>query len=202
MDCVSLQGFRYIFHGYCIFTKFNFVIPIKDRYMETLAAAFRTMDRAIKREFNTSPTFILLDGEKGFGFEALDSLVSYTKEEGIQLQLRSADTPKKAGHAEASGKALIRVTRSLKATSNLPVYLSSEMYTTAGYLLNRTPYRSLNWSTPFEKAYGKQPSLAHLRNFGCRAFALRKHIKRTDKLSPRATIGYLVGYNSRNIFRI
>jgi hypothetical protein len=76
------------------------------------------------------------------------------------------------------------------------------MYTTAGYLLNCTPHRSLNWSTPFEKAYGKQPSLAHLSNFGCRAFALRKHIKCTNKLSSRATIGYLVGYDSRNIFRI
>ena len=47
-----------------------------------------------------------------------------------------------------------------------------------------------------------QPNNAHLRIYGCRAYALRHKIPRTKKLEPRAHIGYLVGYESTNIYRI
>lgn len=38
--------------------------------------------------------------------------------------------------------------------------------------------------------------------YGCRAYPLKKKIPRTQKLEPRAHIGYLVGYDSTNIYRI
>lgn len=41
-----------------------------------------------------------------------------------------------------------------------------------------------------------------MRIIGYRAYALNKHLKRADKLSSRALIGHLVGYDSTNIFRI
>jgi hypothetical protein len=48
--------------------------------------------------------------------------------------------------------------------------------------------------------------LAHLKVYGCRAYAMtrnaQKKINRLAKLEPRAHIGYLVGYDSTNIFRI
>ena len=202
MDTTAFTGDRYVFHAYDLVTKFNFVVTIRDRSKGSLKAAFITINRLIKREFNINPTFILLDGERGFGFEDSDSLVSHCKDEGIQLQLRSADTPAQSGHIERSGRIIIERARSLYVMSNLPIFLVAEIYRYAEYLANRTPVKSLDWKTPFEKAYGKKPSLAHLKNYGCRAFALRKKIPRTDKLSPRAVIGYLVGLDSRNIYRI
>ena len=48
------------------------------------------------------------------------------------------------------------------------------------------------------------PNLAHLQVFGCKAYpyiAKEQHL-RTDKLSPRASIGYLVGYDSSNIYHV
>ena len=60
----------------------------------------------------------------------------------------------------------------------------------------------------------RKPSQAHLRAYGCKAFALTKAArtgknKKPDgieewnpKLNSKAWIGYLVGYNSTNIFRI
>ncbi len=45
-------------------------------------------------------------------------------------------------------------------------------------------------------------SITHLRVYGCRAYPLNPRIPRTQKLVPRAHIGYLVGYDSTNIFRI
>src|SRR5262245_10872405 len=51
-------------------------------------------------------------------------------------------------------------------------------------------------------AYKKQPSIAHLRTYGCRAYALRQRIPAGEKLTPRALIGYLVGYDATNVYRI
>ena len=38
--------------------------------------------------------------------------------------------------------------------------------------------------------------------YGCRAYPLNHHIPKKDKLDPRAHIGYLLGYDSTNIYRI
>ena len=50
------------------------------------------------------------------------------------------------------------------------------------------------------------PSYGHLKAYGCRAYPLTTEVKRGKerkrKLKPRAHIGYLVGYDSTNIFRI
>jgi hypothetical protein len=52
----------------------------------------------------------------------------------------------------------------------------------------------------------RKPQLAHLKAYGCRAYAMTKDAqlkrKRLLKLDPRVYIGYLVGYDSTNIYRI
>lgn len=42
----------------------------------------------------------------------------------------------------------------------------------------------------------------HLQSYGFKAFALIKNRPKLDKLGSRAEIGYSVGYESTNIFRI
>lgn len=88
------------------------------------------------------------------------------------------------------------------STSKLPLYLAPETYVTAGYLRNRTPTRSISWKTLFEMAYYKKPLIAYLKIYGCRAYTLRTQIPRGNKLTSRALIGYLVGYDVLNIYRI
>ena len=87
------------------------------------------------------------------------------------------------------------------------------MVNSAAYL---HPRENLGWKTPYEVFYSytakpgtdeaRQPPLAHLRAYGCRAYAMTEHAqlkkRRLRKLDPRAHIGYLVGYDSTNIFRI
>ena len=48
----------------------------------------------------------------------------------------------------------------------------------------------------------KKPRLSHLYPFGCKAYALNYDIPKRQKLQPRALIGYFIGYNSTNVFRI
>ena len=59
------------------------------------------------------------------------------------------------------------------------------------YLQNRTPIKSKKWKTPYELAFGKPPNISHLKIYGCRAYALRYGIPKTNKLKPRAKLGHL-----------
>ena len=48
----------------------------------------------------------------------------------------------------------------------------------------------------------RRPAGVHLRVPGCRAYLRDKDVPSTAKNAPRAHIGYLVGYDSTNIYRI
>ena len=61
----------------------------------------------------------------------------------------------------------------LKA-KGLPGMFWGEAVTTAVYVLNRSPTKSVDGMTPFEAWYGKKPAVHHLRTFGCVA-----HVKTT-----------------------
>ncbi len=96
----------------------------------------------------------------------------------------------------------------MKGTANLPNKLWPEIVHYVGYLLNRSPTKSLEWQTPIgyiEKYLGNQVpklSMNHLVPYGCRAYSYIKNRSKLEKLELRAYIRYLVGYDSTNIFRI
>jgi hypothetical protein len=107
--------------------------------------------------------------------------------------------------------------RSMRISGKLPHDLWVEIVNTAIYLHNRTPRADFRWVSPYERFYGwltdnremsgrSRPQLAHLKAYGCKAYAMTADAKlknkRLQKLNPRAHIGYLVGYDSTNIFRI
>ena len=76
--------------------------------------------------------------------------------------------------------------------------------------MNRTPHKSLKWASPLValQKHTKQPikhEMAHLKVYGCKAYPLLKKTDKppkSNKMKPRAFIGYLVGYDSTNIFRV
>ena len=96
----------------------------------------------------------------------------------------------------------------MRVHARLPEDLWPEIMPAAAYVLNRTPNRQLDWKTPLEELQrllnisNPRPSIAHLRVYGARAYPLTPNIPKSEKLKPRAHIGYLVGYDSTNIFRI
>jgi hypothetical protein len=102
--------------------------------------------------------------------------------------------------------------------AKLPHDLWQETVNTAVYLYNRTLRYANDWQTLYKRFYkylgqqegtgntARKPQLAHLKAYGCRAYAMTKDAqlkrKRLLKLDPRAHIGYLVGYDSTDIYRI
>ena len=135
----------------------------------------------------------------------------------ISCEPSAPRTQQQNGMAERSGGVIMTKARAMRIGANLPHSLWKEIVNTAVYLHNRTPRQGLGWKTPYEVLYTyaasssglsdiRKPQLSHLRAYGCRAYAMTENAqqkkRRLYKLDPRAHIGYLVGYNSSNIFRI
>ena len=152
----------------------------------------------IDNRYNATIRFFRSDGERTLGTR-FDQLI---QSRGMVSERTAPDTPAQNGHSERSGGVIISTARSMRIHARLPENLWPEIVKTAGYLLNRTPTKALNWKTPFELAIGIKPSLSHLHIYGCKAYTLSHGIPRIHKLQPRAFIGYLVGYDSTNIYRI
>jgi len=77
----------------------------------------------------------------------------------------------------------------------VPGKLWGEAASTAVYLLNRAPIKSLNGKTPYEAWFGRKPGVKHLRTFGCTAYA-KKLGPSLTKLTDRAVPGIFLGYES------
>lgn len=79
------------------------------------------------------------------------------------------------------------------------------MVTTAAYLLNRSLVKALGFKTPYEVVTTRKLSVAHLYKIGSRAYAYKTRIGdllKKNKLDSRYYIGYLVGFEGHNIYRI
>ncbi|KID81271.1 polyprotein [Metarhizium guizhouense ARSEF 977] len=96
--------------------------------------------------------------------------------------------------------------RTMRIAANLPHNLWKDIVEAACYLRNRTPLERNRWQSPFDRVFKKQPIISHLKAYGCKAFAMtadaQLKLHRKQKLEPRAHIGYLVGYQSSNIYKI
>jgi hypothetical protein len=71
----------------------------------------------------------------------------------------------------------------------------AEAVTTAAYILNRIPSKSIGNSTPDEKYYNRKPLVSHLRVFGCRCYV---HIPKEtrQKLDDKSRKCVFIGYSS------
>ena len=152
----------------------------------------------IQIRYNASLRFFRSDGEGTLGTR-FDQLI---QSRGMVSERTAPDTPSQNGHSERSGGVIISTARSMRIHARLPENLWPEIVKTAGYLLNRTPTKALTWKTSFELVTGNKPNLSHLQVYGCKAYSLSHGIPRMHKLRPRALIGYLIGYDSTNIYRI
>ena len=76
---------------------------------------------------------------------------------------------------------------------------------TAAYLLNRCPTQSLDYKTLYKAATGTKPLVLHLFKVGSRAYTLKLGNYKPparQKLATRVHLGYLLGFDSTNIYRI
>ena len=132
------------------------------------------------------------------------SLQSFFKDNGVLFQHSCVYTPQQNGVVERKHRHILQVARALKIQAQLPNQFWGECALTAVHIINRLPSPVLSFKTPFERLYSKPPSYAHLRVFGCLAYATNVHV--SHKFDHRAItyifIGYPVGQKAYKLFNL
>ena len=119
----------------------------------------------------------------------------YCDEHGMKHFTIAPYTPQQNDVVERRNRTVVEMTRCLLKGKGVPGELWGEAVSTAVYLLNRAPTRSLKMKTPYEAWHSRKPKVHHLRTFGCVA-----HVKTVgpgvSKLSDRSTKMVFVGYET------
>ena len=194
---------KYLIHAVCQYSKWHEgeTMEHKDRHW-VVPAIYRIIEK-IQRQFDYKYVVIILrsDDDRAYTNEMQQALQNV----GLKVEITAPHTQQPKGPQESAGKIIMARTRALRIAANIPEKLVNELSMTAIQLLNTTPVESLNWRTPYEIVHGRKPTVSHYQPIGRRAYALKKgtHTLATaDKTSSRVHIGYLMGYDSTNIFRI
>ncbi|CAN6200243.1 unnamed protein product [Urochloa humidicola] len=120
----------------------------------------------------------------------------YCEEEGVERHFSAPYTPQQNGVVERRNQTVLATARALLKQRKMPARYWGEAVSTAVFLLNRAPTKSLDGKTPYEAWTGKKPSVSFLRTFGCLAYA--KIVKPSaskleDRSRPLVFIGYASG---------
>ncbi len=124
------------------------------------------------------------------------------KEKGILWEKSALYAEDQDGVSERSIRTVLERARTMLIHAGLPSSLWPEAIAEACYITNRLPIKALNGKTPYEAWYKKKPNLANLCVYGCNAYVVDYHAKSKGKIAPRSWIGTLVGYESKNQWRI
>ncbi|WVZ96926.1 hypothetical protein U9M48_042506 [Paspalum notatum var. saurae] len=121
---------------------------------------------------------------------------------GLEYQFSSPYTLPHNGVVERKNRTLVEMARTMLDEHRTPRRFWAEAVNTACYIANRIFLRAFLGKTSYELRFGRQPSVKHLRAFGCRCFVLKKagHL---DKFESRCLDGIFSGYaSSSRAFRV
>ena len=132
--------------------------------------------------------------DRGGEFNSIE-FKEYCDEHGVKHFTTAPYTPQQNGVVERRNRTVVEMARCLLKSKNMPGEFWGEAVSTAVFLLNRAPTRSLQGKTPYEAWYNKKPKVHFLRTFGCLV-----HVKKVGpgvtKLSDRSTPMVFLGYET------
>ena len=113
------------------------------------------------------------------------------KSEGVKHESIVPKAPEQNGVDERLHRTLVEALRAMLVQSKLPPTFWVEALSTAVYLHNRSPTKSVANMTPFEAWTGVKQDVKHLRSLGCMVYA---HIPKDErkKLNPKRRNVFLV----------
>ncbi|WVZ52943.1 hypothetical protein U9M48_003941 [Paspalum notatum var. saurae] len=127
---------------------------------------------------------------------------NFYRDLGLEHQFSSPYTPPQNGVVERKNRTLVEMARMMLDEHTTPRRFWAEAVNTACYIANRIFLRAFLGKTSYELRFGRQPSVKHLRAFGCRCFVLKKagHL---DQFESRCLDGIFLGYaSSSRAFRV
>ncbi|KAL4591437.1 hypothetical protein LXL04_004402 [Taraxacum kok-saghyz] len=145
----------------------------------------------IKNQFDKTIKIVRSDNGTEFINQNFNT---FFETKGIIHQSSCVYTPQQNGIVERKHRHLLNVARSLLFQGGVPLRFWGECILTATYLINRTPSSVLKGKTPYELIYKTEPSLNHLRVFGCLCFATKLNMH--DKFASRSDKCVFMGYSN------
>lgn len=103
-------------------------------------------------------------------------------------------TPQQHGVAERKHRHILEVTGAIRFQVGIPIKFWGYCIQVVVYLINRLPSTAIENKTPYEKLYGRKPSVQHLKVIGCLCYV--KIVQQHDKLMLRSKPSIHMGYVS------
>ncbi|CAA0357000.1 unnamed protein product [Arabidopsis thaliana] len=173
-------GNRYIFVLIDDFSRYMWTILLKEKGDAFLK--FRNFKALVEKECETRIQTFRTDRGGEFCSHEFNL---FCEEAGIKRHLAAPYTPQQNGVVERRNRTLMEMTRSILKHMRMPNYLWGEAIRHSTYLLNRVATRALTDKTPYECLRERRPTIAHIRIFGCIAYAKidKPHLKKLDDRS-------------------
>lgn len=132
--------------------------------------------------------------DNGGEFTSLE-FAAYCVDQGMQRHFSAPYAPQQNGVIERRNQSVVSMARALLKQRSMPAEFWGEAVTTAVFLLNRSPTKSLVGKTPYEAWHGRKPAVQFLRTFGCLAYVKEQgHLRKLDdRNTPVVFIGYEEG---------
>ncbi|KAG7556871.1 Integrase catalytic core [Arabidopsis suecica] len=162
------------------------LLPSKDRVLE----AFINFQNYVTNHYNAKIKIFRSDNGGEYTSHAFKQ---HLAKHGIIHQTSCPYTPQQNGVAERKNRHLMEVARSMMFHTNVPKRFWSDAVVLACYLINRTPTKILQDSSPFEVLNKNKPSINHLRVFGCVCFVLIG--EQRNILESKSVKGMFIGYS-------
>jgi hypothetical protein len=172
---------------------------LTDQKSGTILAALKHLFETLERQYQLCPQKIKCDNEIYIKRKAV---LTWLQSQCVSIEPSPPYTKELDGAAECSGGVIKDKARSIRQKARLPAALWPEIDQSAVYLHNRTPRYGYNWKSPYERfhtylahrdgtaAPNCKPQQAHLKMYGCKAFALTiKYLKKEKQLqrfNPKA----------------
>src|SRR5579862_5789302 len=197
-NILSIGGGKHVLTFTDDATDHGIVFILANKSASTVLNAFKEYQAWAERQSGHKIKEVRTDRGK----EYMGEMIKYLKTQGIEYNPTAGYSPQSNGDAERMNRTLFDMAYTMLDSSGAPLELWGEAVLAANHIRNRLPTSTLDGKTPHEAWTGKKPTVGHIRKWGCKVY---RHInKKTGrrKLDKKSRIGYLVGYESGNIYRI
>ena len=190
MFVTSRTGRRYSMNIVDDYSNFVWSLPLRTK--DEALIVLRDWLAAVENQSGFRLTYLITDN----GELASNSMSSFCSQRGITHLFTAPYTSAHNGRAERLHRTLSDKTRAMRLACKAPPSMWDEFCATAAFLTNLTSSSALNGKTPYELWYRRIPCISHLREIGCRAYALiHSH---NPKLLPRSVPCIMIGYGTRS----
>jgi transposase InsO family protein len=186
MPTVSRSGRLYSMHVIDDFSSYVWSLPLRSK--ADAASVFQLWHKHVTTQTGLPLKVLVTDN----GELVSKSMKEWCLSLGIDHVVTAPHTSAQNGRAERVHRTILGKARAMRLACHAPSSLWDEFCATAAYLTNFTATPTLNHKTSYELWFGRRPSLSHLREIGCTAFALIQ--THNPKIYQRSNPCILVGY--------